>query len=589
MKQTTQNMFICTHCGREHPTNTEACPESGEKIASHHKIVGNILENKYMILRVLGEGGMGVVYEAKHSLIGRRLAVKVLYPETATNQEIVERFYNEARTAASIGHDHIIEITDMGFYDKSPFIVMEYLEGTSLAGFIENRVLDVPEAVAIILQVLDALSAVHAKGVIHRDLKPENVFIVEKGGRNDFVKILDFGISKLKTPQSENMHLTRTGTILGTPYYMAPEQAAGRKNQDHRIDIYAAGVILYEMVTGRLPFQGENYNALIAAILTEEAARPAVHNPAIPPELDNVIMAAINKQPHLRFPNASNFMDALRPFAPSWALRPSKTPGMARTASGQPAAVAPTIAQKPSDSLLMSSPASTGTGQWAEAPARKGKGALVGAVIGVAVLLLALAGAGALLLPRLLGKGGDKGEGPAAAAGQPANVAIVPPLVPPAATADAATAQEAGGTAAPPAGGAEEPKKTVSVKFSGLPEWAVTKIDGTVAGTNPYALAPSKEKRTILVEAPGYEPWTAQEVLDGDREIRVTMEKKKGGGKGGAKGGTTTAETVTPPPPGVTEPPKEPVKEPPTKKQPEQGEKGIYKGKVKIIGVDYPE
>jgi serine/threonine protein kinase len=522
--------FSCPHCKGEHPHETVTCPVTQQEIAGYYKNVGRILEGKYALSQVIGEGGMGVVYLAKHLLIGRNLAVKILFPDIATHPEIVERFYNEARTAASIGHDHIIEITDMGTFEKSPFIVMEFLEGQSLTQYMKDRVLAVEDAVGILVQVLDALNAVHSKGVIHRDLKPDNIFLICKGGRSDFVKLLDFGISKLKTPEAQNLALTRTGTILGTPYYMAPEQAAGRKDQDHRIDIYAVGVILYEMLSGQLPFLGDNYNALIAAILTEEPARPSAHNPSLPQEIENIIMTAISKQPHLRYPNAVNLMEALRPFAPVWALRPSKVSPLSSTMNYGQTVATPTTTPLPlgGSQVTARTPSAmgiTGTSDMAmtaeESRKRGRKTAFIigGAVLGL--LVIVGGGLGIALGTGLLSTnsgGTDPGiDGPKVGA----KVKPEPPPVNP-------PTEPGNELDKPPV-----PKPTLEIL--GAPEGATVTLGGVKLSGNPAEIDPSDEARELKIEAEGYEPLMDKMVVNKTMAVRIPPMTKVGEAAKGTK------------------------------------------------------
>ncbi len=306
--------------------------------ATPKSLVGTTLEGRYEIVRLIGEGGMGVVYEARHTLIGRRLAVKVIHPEMAGDPDVVQRFHNEARIAAEIGHENIIDVTDMGLLPSgAPFIVMEYLDGESLAQrVLGGGPLPVKEAAEIAICVLDALAVVHEAGVVHRDLKPDNVFLavrVGAGGREkSVVKLLDFGISKLRPRAAGQVRLTRTGSVMGTPVYMSPEQAAGRKDLDHRTDIYAVGAILYEVLTGRLPFPGETYNEVLAAVLTAELKPPRDLRPDLPPKLDAAICRALARDPNRRFPSALDMLKALKPFAPA-----SVVSGMSRSRSGRSA------------------------------------------------------------------------------------------------------------------------------------------------------------------------------------------------------------------------------------------------------------
>ncbi|MBI5488373.1 MAG: protein kinase [Deltaproteobacteria bacterium] len=318
-----------------------------EEGATNDPMVGRTIEGKYEIVRRIGEGGMGSVYEARHLLLGKKLAVKVLLPEVAGDPEVVQRFHNEARIAASLGHENVIEITDMGTLPSgSPFIVMELLQGESLAQRLEEvGRLPTSEAVRILAPVLDALAVVHEAGVVHRDLKPDNVFLARRSGAEGtrtVVKLLDFGISKLRCAETGNFHLTRTGTVLGTPYYMSPEQASGCKDLDQRADLYAVGVMLYEMLVGRRPFEGDTYNALLAAILTRDPPRPRALCPDIPEALEAVVLRAMSREAAQRFPTASDFLHALAPFGPAGVVprsSPSRlAPLPSRSAVGTPAA-----------------------------------------------------------------------------------------------------------------------------------------------------------------------------------------------------------------------------------------------------------
>ena len=259
-----------------------------------------LLLGRYQITRRIGQGGMGAVYEATHKLIGKRVAVKVLLDKYAQKSQVVARLEQEARLASSIGHENIIDITDFGQTgDGRTFVVMEFLEGESLGAALarEGR-MDEQRAIDIGYQIASALAAAHQKGVIHRDVKPDNVFLLERRGK-DYVKVVDFGISKSIRPgegaDSESPRLTQTGMVLGTPLYMSPEQARGDEELDHRIDIYALGVILYELVTGEVPFKGSNYLSIISQVINEEPTPPRDLRPELSSELESVIMKALSK------------------------------------------------------------------------------------------------------------------------------------------------------------------------------------------------------------------------------------------------------------------------------------------------------
>ncbi|HBQ18332.1 MAG TPA: hypothetical protein DEF51_46800 [Myxococcales bacterium] len=268
-----------------------ADPESG--------LEGKVLLGRYRVERVLGEGGMGAVYLARHELIDKGVVIKVLHEDMAKDEGVVERFRREAKAATAIGNEHIVDVTDMGELDDgSPFIVMELLEGRALADAMEDDdPFPISRCVHVVRQVCDALSAAHAKGIVHRDLKPDNIFLVERRKDPDFVKVLDFGISKMQEVPGLQGNLTQTGMAMGTPTYMAPEQAQGLKTLDHRADIYALGVILYEMLAGELPFLAETYPALLLKMMTEDPPPLTTKRGDVPVGLADIVHGAMAKQP----------------------------------------------------------------------------------------------------------------------------------------------------------------------------------------------------------------------------------------------------------------------------------------------------
>lgn len=282
--------------------------------------IDEVLEGKYRLRRVLGRGGMGVVYEAEHVVISRRMAVKMLHGEHVDSDEMAQRFLQEAKSASTIRHPNVIEIQDVGRSpDGAIFIVMELLEGRSLGQVLSgNNRLAPAQAVAITRQILAGLGAAHAARIVHRDLKPDNVFLASEqltGRPGQRVKILDFGISKGVAGGPE-VGLTRTGTVLGTAWYMAPEQARGEKDLDERADIWAVGVMLHQMLVGALPFAGDSYNAVIAQILTEPVPSCLDLAPDLDPALAAVVQKALAKDRTQRYGSAAAFDEALTPFAP---------------------------------------------------------------------------------------------------------------------------------------------------------------------------------------------------------------------------------------------------------------------------------
>jgi serine/threonine-protein kinase len=228
---------------------------------------GTLIDGKYAIGRVIGSGGMGTVYEANHVELNRKVALKLLHGKYAKSAKIVSRFHQEAKLAGSIEHDNICRVTDHGSSESgAPYLVMPLLTGRSLATMLRDEApLSQMQVIDIVCQTLLALEAAHKEKIVHRDLKPDNIFVTRVGDRDDFVKLLDFGISKVLEKESAS-DLTSTGMVLGTAFYLAPEQARGSKKIDHRVDIYAMGVILYEALTGSRPFEGETYNEVVFKI-----------------------------------------------------------------------------------------------------------------------------------------------------------------------------------------------------------------------------------------------------------------------------------------------------------------------------------
>ncbi|TMQ02214.1 MAG: PEGA domain-containing protein [Deltaproteobacteria bacterium] len=273
------------------------------------ELVGVTLSGRYLVTRKVGQGGMGAVYEATHTLIGKRVAVKVLLEKYARREAIVQRLEQEARLASSCQNEHIIDITDFGTTeDGRTFVVMEYLEGESLSECL-SREMRLPEQriLQIISQAASALAAAHAKGIVHRDIKPENLFLLRRKDQ-DFVKVVDFGISKslrASDEAEEPPRLTQTGMVLGTPLYMSPEQARGDDELDARVDIYALGVIMYEAATGRVPFIGNNYLSVISQVLNEEPRSPRALRPDLSEEFEAIVMRAMDKDREARYASAN--------------------------------------------------------------------------------------------------------------------------------------------------------------------------------------------------------------------------------------------------------------------------------------------
>jgi serine/threonine protein kinase len=279
------------------------------------KLVGKTLADRYRLTRPIGSGGMGTVFLGEHVLIHKPIAVKVLSPDYSSKTEEVERFLQEARAASRIRQENVVDITDFGISREGHvFLVMEYLEGEDLATTSEREgALPWRRAVRMISQIAEALAAAHAQGVIHRDMKPENCFRIRRGGDPDFIKVLDFGIAKIIEEDYDYDQPSNTGSgLLGTPEYVAPELVRGIR-PDHRVDIYAVGVIFYRLLTGKLPIQGDSFMATLTAHLMEPPKPPSQVAPEaqIPAAIEAVVMHALEKEQDRRHPTIAEFIREL--------------------------------------------------------------------------------------------------------------------------------------------------------------------------------------------------------------------------------------------------------------------------------------
>jgi serine/threonine-protein kinase len=348
----------CPHCRMPHDAAERVCPTTGLRIdpqqvaqqgsvppARHSRpgppppapskprlqdkegqeqqeqLIGLTIGGRYLIKGILGEGGMGTVYDAEHLGLSRQVAIKVLSPSQAKKRVAVKRFQQEARAAGAIGHPNICEVYDLGqLDDASPYLVMERLAGQTLAERIQKEGgLPFPDVIEIMTQVLSGLQAAHEKGIIHRDIKPENIFLARRIGAPPIIKLLDFGVSKMM-PEfqtgEDQLDLTRTGMVMGTPYYMSPEQARGERNLDGRVDVYACGVVMYEAIAGKRPFLAPNYNALLLAIINTTPRSLREVRPNTPPELELIITHAMAKNRVDRYASAKHFLRDIAPPAP---------------------------------------------------------------------------------------------------------------------------------------------------------------------------------------------------------------------------------------------------------------------------------
>jgi serine/threonine-protein kinase len=315
---------------------------------------GDVLDGKYRIVRQIGEGGMGTVFEGEAIRLHRRVAIKVLRAGAANEQSIVARFELEAQAAGRVGSQHIVEILDLGVLPtEERYMVMEYLDGESLGTRIRRGRMTPTEVHHVAAQLLEALGAAHNAGIIHRDIKPENVYLLRKhAGITGFVKLLDFGISKFGASGNKTeMSMTQTGTVLGTPFYMSPEQARGAKQLDHRADLYAVGVLLYECLTGRVPFSADSFNELVFKIVLEVPEPIAAVAPGVDPGFTTIVSRAMAREPDQRFQTAQEFQEALSAWATGASIERLAGPSGAATVrvdaaqTGQPFAAPSSFAE----------------------------------------------------------------------------------------------------------------------------------------------------------------------------------------------------------------------------------------------------
>jgi tRNA A-37 threonylcarbamoyl transferase component Bud32 len=454
---------------------------------------------------------MGAVYEANHLLIKRRLAVKLLHEEHAKQEWTVQRFKQEARAATAIGHDHIVDITDMGMTDKGEiFIVMEYLDGMDLSMLLQyEEHLSPKRASHIMIQVMSALEAAHAKGIIHRDLKPANIFLISHGGIEDYVKLVDFGISKVKQGEKGAQNLmTRTGELLGTPSFMSPEQAVGEVNISPQADIFSAGVILYNLLTGELPFQDKALTLVLMKIINETPRDICQCRPEIPQAMADIVNRALQKKPEDRFPDAAAFRRALLPFSP-------ETPnlaGLKSTRYGARASVAQ-LGSRPS--IAQSKRVETTPLDLVESQVRRRSSGVFKAV----VLLMSVAAVAGVVLCMLWGPSGyESGD-------QPEAPAAVAPVVP---------------VAKEPAEPAEPTEETapasIALKIRVTPAEARVSLDGRVIGTGSVEKTVPKDagSHEITIEAAGYTAYRRSITFAENVNLAVVLGRESSATSGSA-------------------------------------------------------
>jgi serine/threonine-protein kinase len=471
------------------------------------ELIGQRVGN-YQIKEKIGEGGMGSVFLAVHSLIGKKVAVKVLLDELAAKPDVVARFIDEAKAVSAIGHQNIVDFVDFGEVvgesgSKTVYFIMEFLVGDPLSKRIQEAPPSLQDSMKIMKQCCSALSASHGQGIVHRDLKPENLFLCIRGSDRSFVKILDFGIAKLTGSATSSSQKTRTGTVIGTPAYMSPEQCEGKGNIDHRSDIYSLGIVMYQLLAGQVPFPGEGFGEILVAHLTREPPPMTSINPSVSPELESIVMHAIEKDKNRRFQSMEEFEAALENPAQHFTTY-QPLPGYSAPLGGPSS-----MMRAPTGSLSAAMPVSGATGTGVRVPTtlsgaavsidgspdgvpRSNKTPLYAAVGVLAAVGLSVAGYAVF--------GGSK----------KAPVAAVAPM-----------------PSSPVAAAVSAPSKN-KVKLTTNPEGALLTVEGTKTHfTAPHEFELSKDDAPIEVSITldGYAP--AKRTLTGERDHEVAVSLTK--------------------------------------------------------------
>jgi tRNA A-37 threonylcarbamoyl transferase component Bud32 len=516
----------CSQCGLEYASGEVFCPNDGARLAPKHDsaghpqhrrseadaLVNQVLGGRYKIIRKIGEGGMGIVYEAEHVMIEKRVGLKVLREDFSSREDVVERFRQEAKSASRIGHPNIIDISDFGVTPSGAnYFVMELLSGHDLATELEKKgPLQAPRAMALAVQCARALGAAHAKGIVHRDMKPENIFLLRRESGEDYVKIVDFGIAKMSDIETDGQpgrKLTKTGMIFGTPEYMSPEQAGGKK-LDHRVDIYAMGIILYELLTGRVPFVGDTFMGILTQHMFETAAPIAAANPAaqVPPELERIIFKALAKNPDDRYQSMEELANDLLGLSGqpgssgSWAgpVASSPPPPGTFTHPGYQEQRATGDVRAPR--LHVATPATELTPE---------KRASSSALVWVAVAVALLGGGGFFALR---GSGAEPAPAPAAVAPATPAPAPAPPSAP------------------PPVAPAPAPSTQVTVHVDSEPEGARVVAGGKEVCSGTPCDFPAERGKEVEVELSknGFRPTTSKLTpLHDSNQITVSLKKRE--------------------------------------------------------------
>jgi eukaryotic-like serine/threonine-protein kinase len=456
---------------------------------------GDVLAGKYRIERVLGQGGMGVVVAAQHVQLAQRVALKFLLPEACSHGEAVARFLREARAAVQIQSEHVARVSDVGQLDNgAPYMVMEFLHGSDLGATLAARgPLPVLEAVDYVLQAMEAVAEAHSIGIVHRDLKPANLFLTRRRDGSALVKVLDFGISKA-TQGEAGLSLTSTSAVMGSPFYMSPEQVRSAKDVDARADIWALGVILHELLAGAPPFSADTASALFAAIIADPPAPVRERRPDVPAALEAVLARCFEKDRNRRYANVAELAAALEPFAPASSamsvMRVSRVLGVTAVHAAPVTIASPSVQDATASGAA---PAAT-AGAWGNTRSGR-KRSHAGLYVVLSIGALALLGGGATLALR------GKQPTPEAQGSASASLAATPVEPPGAASAPApppvVVAAEPLAPPEPPASAAPVTEKRAPVATSRATSKPAARATTT---TKPPGATPASRRQKDLFD-----------------------------------------------------------------------------------------
>ncbi|MBL0214416.1 MAG: serine/threonine protein kinase [Myxococcales bacterium] len=484
---------------------------------------GSMLDDKYRIEHLLAVGGMGAVYVGTHIKLRKRVAIKVLNAQLST-PAFIERFHREAITASQIGHEGIAQVTDIGTSTEGePFLVMEYLEGESLATRLKaGGPLPIDVACELGCSILSPLEAAHRAGIVHRDLKPDNVFLARQS-RGEVIKLLDFGISRSQGQEGE-FRLTTTGLVLGTPYYMSPEQARGDTQIGPAADLYAFGVIMYELLTGTVPIQGDNYNQLMYRVMTGDYVRPREKRPEIPEGLQQLILQTMSLEPARRPASAAELEQQLLAFCSPTFRQHTIDRISAQGLPYKQSSPALNAATTGTDRTVLATPAGSRPTTPMTKPRSRG--------LLVALGLVAVAGIGITVAVIATG---DKAK--AAKAGAPIAAvddhpgtgtppAAPPPGPPPSPPPPAVPVADPPPKDPPP----KDPPapEMISLQFAIGPAAARPriKLDGKLIDGVEASVPKDAAAHEVVITAPGFEPHTAKVAFDISQRISVELPKR---------------------------------------------------------------